>query len=93
MITSGLKEILKQDIKSTRDLPGGSDGKESACSVGDQVSIPGSGKFPWGRKWQPTTVFLPGASYGWRVLVGYSPWGLKGSDMTSLSKSTNHLKD
>ena len=25
------------------DFPGGSDGKESACSAGDQGSIPGSG--------------------------------------------------
>ena len=23
-------------------------------------SIPGSGKIPWRRKWQPTPVFLPG---------------------------------
>ena len=27
------------------------------------------------RKWQPTPVFLPGESHGWRSLVGYSPWG------------------
>ena len=29
------------------------------------------------RKWQPTPVFLPGESHGWRNLVGYSPWGCK----------------
>ena len=34
------------------------------------------------RKWQPTPVFLPGKSLGWRILVGYSPWGCKESDMT-----------
>ena len=34
----------------------------------------------WRRKWQPTPVFLPGESHGWRSLVGYSPWGRKGSD-------------
>ena len=28
------------------DFPGSSDGKESACSAGDQGSIPGSEKFP-----------------------------------------------
>ena len=27
-------------------FPGSSDGKESACSVGDQGSIPGSGRSP-----------------------------------------------
>ena len=32
--------------------------------------------------WQPTPVFLPGESHGWRSLVGYSPWGRKELDMT-----------
>ena len=36
----------------------------------------------WRRKWQPTSVFLPGKSHGWRSVVGYSPWGRKESDMT-----------
>ena len=40
------------------------------------------GKISWRRKWQPTPVFLPGKSHGWRSLVGYSPWGHKESDMT-----------
>ena len=35
----------------------------------------------WRRKWQPTPVFLPGKSHGWRNLVGYNPWGHKESDM------------
>ena len=30
-------------------------------------------KIPWGRKQQPTPVFLPGKSHGQRNLVGYSP--------------------
>ena len=34
------------------------------------------------RKWQPTPVFLPGQSHGWRSLVGYSPWGPKESNPT-----------
>ena len=29
-------------------------------------------KIPWGRKWQPTPMFLPGKSHGQRSLVGYS---------------------
>ena len=36
----------------------------------------------WRRKWQPTPVFLPGESHGWRSLVGCSPWGREESDMT-----------
>ena len=35
--------------------------------------IPGGGKIPWRRKWQPTPVFLPGESHGQRKLAGYSP--------------------
>ena len=36
----------------------------------------------WRRKWQPTPVFLPGESQGWRSLVGCSPWGRTESDTT-----------
>ena len=34
------------------------------------------------RKWQPTSVFLPGESQGQRSLVGCSAWGHYESDMT-----------
>src|SRR5574341_1197084 len=36
----------------------------------------------WRRKWQPTSVFLPGESQGPGSLVGCRPWGLEKSDMT-----------
>ena len=36
----------------------------------------------WRRKQQPTPVFVPGEFHGQKVLVGYSPWGYKESDMT-----------
>ena len=42
------------------------------------------------QKWQPTPVFLPGKSHGWRGLVGYSPRGRKESDMTELLHITSH---
>ena len=45
----------------------------------------------WRRQWQPTPVLLPGRSHGPRNLVGYSPWGRKESDMTSLSLSMQYL--
>jgi len=54
----------------------------SSFNAGDQGSIPGWRKIPWRRKWHPTPVFLPGKSYGWRSLAGYSPWGHKESDTT-----------
>ena len=44
--------------------------------------IPGSGRSPWRRKWQPTRIFLAGESHGQRSLVGYSPWGHKESNTT-----------
>ena len=40
------------------------------------------GNILWRGKWQPTPVFLPGKSHGWRSLAGYSPWGRKQSDTT-----------
>ena len=42
----------------------GSDGKASACNAGNPGSIPGSGRFPWRRKWQPTPVLLPRKFHG-----------------------------
>ena len=39
-------------------------------------------KIPWRMEWLPTPVFLLGELNEQRSLVGYSPWGLKESDMT-----------
>ena len=36
----------------------------------------------WRRKWQPTSVFLPGESQGQRSLVGCHLWGHTESDTT-----------
>ena len=54
--------------------------KASACNAGDPGSIPESGSSPGEGTGNP--VLLPGKFHGWRNLVGYSPWGLKESDMT-----------
>jgi len=43
---------------------GGSDGKESACNMGDPGLIPELGRFPWRREWQPTPIFFPGEFHG-----------------------------
>ena len=40
----------------------------------------------WRRKWQPTPVFLPGESQGWRSLVGCRLWGHTESDMTEVTQ-------
>ena len=39
----------------------------------------------WRRKWQPTPVFLPGESQGWRSLVGCHLWGRTESDTTEVT--------
>ena len=36
----------------------------------------------WRRKWQPTPVFLPGESQGWRSLVSGCLWGRTELDTT-----------
>ena len=71
-------------------FPSGSEVKATACNAGDLGSIPGLGRFPWRRKWQPTPVFLPGESHGQRSLVGYSPRGHKESDTTEWLHSLTH---
>ena len=65
----------------TRGLPGGSDGKESACNVGDLVWSLGW-EDPLEKEWLPTPVSLPRESHGQRSLAGYSPWGRKVLDLT-----------
>ena len=63
-------------------FPGGSNGKESACNIGDPVSIPGSGN-PLEKEMATHSSIL-----AWRIpwteefLAGYSPQGHKELDMT-----------
>ena len=52
----------------TMGFPGGSDGKESACNARGTGLIPGLGRFPWRRAWQPSPVSLPRESHGQRTM-------------------------
>ena len=55
--------------------PGGSDGKESTCSVGDLGLILELGSLlSWRRAWQTTPVFLPGKS----------PWTEESGELQSM---------
>ena len=76
---------FQQQIKAAniKGLPGSSVRKESACNAGDPASIPGLGRFPWRRKWQPTSVFVLGKSHGQRNLAGYSLWGRRSQTQLS----------
>ena len=61
-------------------LPGGSNGKESACQCRRVGFDPWVGKIPWRREWLSTPVFLPGKYQEQKNLVSNSPWGPKESD-------------
>ena len=50
-------------------LPGGSDGKESACNA-DLCVNPWVGKIPWRKKCQPNSVFLPAEFHAHRKEPG-----------------------
>ena len=55
-----IKKSIYLNVAKILVFPGGSDGKESTCSVGDLVLIAGLGRSHGGE--QPTPVFLPGES-------------------------------
>ena len=61
-------------IWATREAPpGGASGKEPTCQCrrGKRCGFdPWVRKIPWRRAWQPTPIFLLGASHGQRSLVG-----------------------
>ena len=71
-----LDSMLNTGLKGVTGFPGGSDGEDSACNVGDWGSILGR-EDPWRREQQPTPVFSSGESHRQRSLAGYSPWGPK----------------
>ena len=52
---------------------GGSDGKESACNVGDLGSVPGLERSPGGGHGSPLQCSCLENPHGQRSLVGYSP--------------------
>ena len=65
---------------------GGAAGTESTCQLQEMQEM-------WirslVRNWQHTPAFLPEQLYGQKSPVGYSPWGLKESEMTEVSKHIN----
>ena len=65
-------------------VPGGSDGKQFACNVGDLGLIPGLGRW-YGNPLQSSCLEN---RHGQRSLVGYSPLGHKESNtIEQLSKA------
>ena len=64
----------------------------SACNAGDLGSIPGSGRFPWRRKWQPTLL-------AWKIPRTEEPGGLQSTGLLRVghdwatSLSLSQLRD
>ena len=82
------KEEINEQLEYHQDFSCGSVGKESTCNEGDSGGSfsPQVRKIPWRRAWQPTPVFLPGESQGWKSLEGYSPWGRTELDTTEVTE-------
>ena len=88
MIYQLLESICKFSmVFGSVDFPGGSDGKASVYHAGDQGSSPGLGRSPEEVNCNPLQYYCLEKSHGQRSLVGYSLWGRKESDTTSLSLS------
>ena len=72
---------------SVLGILGGTSGKEPACQCRRHKRRgfdPCVGKTPWRRAWQPTPVFLPGASHRQTD----SPWGCRELDLPGATKHT-----
>ena len=79
------EKTLNPRYGDSEGFPGGSEVKNPPPNAGharDTGSVPGSGRFPWRRTWQPTAVFLPGEFHGQRSLLGYSPYSRTELDTT-----------
>ena len=63
-------------------FPGGSDGQESACNVGDLGLNSRLGRSSGGGHGNPLQYSCLENPHGQKSLVGYSPWGHKKLDMT-----------
>ena len=60
-------EVYFRGTRDEASFPRQSVVKNPAVNAGEAGSIPGLGRFPRRRKWQPTPVFLPGKSHGQRT--------------------------
>ena len=87
----GLWGIQSTCVCSTVVFPAGLVVKNPPAKAGDAGSIPGSGRSPGGRTWQPTPVFLPEKFHGQKSLVNYSLWGCKKSDTTEHTHAYTHM--
>ena len=77
----GGEKILAATARN-KGFPGGSDGKVSACNMGDLGSIPGLGKSPGGRHGNPLLA--------WRIPMDRGAWQ---ATVHGVTKSWTPLSD
>ena len=82
LLHPGLSAAKNGSLSRRLGFPVGPVVKNQPANGGDADSIPGSGRFPWRREWEPTLVFLPGKSHGQRSLTATVHGLAKESDMT-----------
>ena len=75
-------------VREELGFPGGSDGKESACSAGDLGSFSGLGRSPAAGLGNPLQYFCLENPHGQRSLVGFGPWSCRVGMAERLSTST-----
>ena len=87
MKNAGLKKYVCIKAVINMDFPGVSDGKEYACNVGDQGSIPGSGRSAGeenGNPFQYSCLENPIDKGAWQATVhGVAKSGARLSDYTT----------
>ena len=81
-MTAYISTFIKLFLGGSEGFPGGSDGKESTCNVGDLGFIPGLGRSPGGGHGNPLQYSCLENPHRQRSLTGYSPWGHKELAMT-----------
>ena len=64
----------------------------NAEDIRDVGLMPGSGRSPWRRKWQPTPAFLPGKPHGQRSLAGLQSIGSQRVGHDLPTKTTNNTE-
>ena len=86
-IGAGSSLVVSQDWEG---LPGGADGKESACNEGDPGLIPGLGRSPGEGNGNPLQYSCLENPHGQRSLAGYHPRGRKELDTTEQLSTAQH---
>ena len=77
-----MQVAIEHRTECLRGFPGGSDGEESACSMGYLDLITELGRSPGGGLGNPLQYSCLENLYGQRSLASYSLWACKKSDTT-----------